>query len=205
MKVLLTIYLFLLLSALSTKANGQKIMRPEATHPLCRDLKCLQEQKGAKSLDLRKKYRNGSPPDRAALGSLRWLDLSGNRLEKLPDWVCECENLEYLSLAQNKIHALPDCLGSLHNLIHLEANRNPLASLPSALAGCTRLRVLDLWKTWITEIPWELKALDESLQVVDLRAITMTREEQMEIYKVFPSPELRLSAWCNCAPRRPKR
>lgn len=199
------IYLFLLLAAIPAGVAAQRIARPEAPLPFCRDLTCLQEQKGVKGLDLRKKYRNNTRPDSASLKALRWLDLSSNRLQVLPDWVCECENLEYLNLAQNRIQSLPECIGNLTSLRYLEANRNPLYILPENLSECRRLEYLDLWKTWITEIPWALKPLDQSLKVVDLRAIKMTREEQMEIHKVFPSPELRLSAWCNCAPHRPKR
>lgn len=199
------INLFLLLTAIPSEVAAQRITRPEAPLPFCHDLACLQEQKGVQGLELRKKYRNNARPDSNSLKELRWLDLSSNRLELLPDWVCECEKLEYLNLAQNRIQRLPDCIGRLKNLRYLEANRNPLYILPETLSQCHQLQYLDLWKTWVTEIPWALKPLDQSLKMVDLRAIKMTREEQMEIHKVFSNPELRLSAWCNCAPHRPKR
>lgn len=181
---------------------AQDVPIPQPPQPLCENLECYKETSGVKSLDLKRELRKGGAPDTSALDQLLWLDLSANRLDKVPDWVCQCTSLEYLNLSRNRINSLPPCLGNLKNLQYLAANRNPLGSLPEELSECTQLKYLDLWQTWIDVIPWELHKLNESLKVVDLRDITMTREQQMEIYKVFPDVELRLSAWCNCAVKK---
>lgn len=182
---------------------AQEIPEPMPPEPLCKDLGCFSETNAAVSLDLKREIRRGGMPDTSKLDQLLWLDLSANRLEKVPEWVCECTSLQYLNLSRNRLNTLPACLGELKELRHLAANRNPLGSLPPELADCPKLEYLDLWQTWIDFVPWELHELNGQLKVVDLRDIRMTREQQMEIYKVFPDVELKLSAWCNCAPHRP--
>ena len=194
------ILLLIFFAAVAFSGLGQ-MPRVVPAEPVCSDLECLRSGKDIRSLDLRKNYRDGAKPDTALLRHIVWLDLSGNRLNRVPEWVCECTSLEYLDLSRNRLNILPDCLSKLNRIKYLSANRNPLGSLPAAMASCTQLEYLDLWQTWIDYLPIELRALDEGMKVVDLRDIRMTMEQQMEIHKVFPDAEVRMSAWCNCALR----
>jgi hypothetical protein len=184
-------------------ARGQMV-RPDPPLPLCRDYACLEATEGVRSLDLRKRYKKEQAPPITRLKEITWLDLSANRLRTLPEWVCECTQLEYLELSRNQLYSLPDCIGNMKRLRYLSVNRNPLASLPASLAYCDSLEYLDLWQTWIDYLPPELKKLNGTLRTVDLRDIRMTMEQQMEIRKVLPDPEVRMSAWCNCIPHRNK-
>lgn len=197
--------LLLMLILASAGLFAQKTQAPAPPLPLCEDLQCLEVSENVTSLNLKRKYRKGGIPDTNKIKDLLWLDLSGNKLNQVPDWVCDCANLQYLNLSRNRINSLPDCLGQLKNLQYFSASRNPLGGIPKAMAQCTKLEYLDLWQTWIDYFPWELHVLNKHLKVIDLRDITMTQEQQMAIYKVFPDPELRLSAWCNCAQNKRKR
>ncbi|HRZ76559.1 MAG TPA: leucine-rich repeat domain-containing protein [Bacteroidales bacterium] len=203
MAVIRTLFLLFTGIALGFNALGQ-VPRPEPPFPLCHDLGCLKTQDGTRSLDLRKGYRHEDHPDPALLKGIVWLDLSANRLKNVPEWVCDCQELEYLNLERNQLFSLPDCIGNLKKLKYISVNRNPLASLPAGMANCDSLRYLDLWQTWIDYLPPEWRALNHRLVLVDLRDIRMTMEQQMEIRKVLPDPEIRMSAWCNCIPHRNK-
>ncbi|KAG9348078.1 hypothetical protein JZ751_004103 [Albula glossodonta] len=57
-------------------------------------------------------------------GNLTFMDVSRNRLESLPDWVCESKRLEVLDISHNQICELPIGLRCLN------ASANKLESLP---------------------------------------------------------------------------
>jgi len=200
MRTIVIAVLLLLLSSAAVEAQ-QRIPSMQPPLPACDALPCSGLNEVA-ALNLSKRYRENLVPDAAILQSIRWLDLSANKLTALPAWVCECANLEYLDISRNRIHLLPECMGKLTRLRTLTANRNPLGTLPAAMATCSSLEYLDLWQTWMDYVPYELRVLDGKLRTVDLRGIRMTMEQQMAIKKVWRETDVWMSAWCNCKPRR---
>ncbi|KAF3450342.1 hypothetical protein FNV43_RR06422 [Rhamnella rubrinervis] len=79
------------------------------------------------------------------IGQLRYLDLSDNRLEELPDEGCDLCNLQTLSL-QGCYHLkrLPEGMGRLENLRHLHiSDCDKLKGLPKGIGRLTQLRTLD--------------------------------------------------------------
>ncbi|PSB58837.1 leucine-rich repeat-containing protein kinase family protein [Chamaesiphon polymorphus] len=71
--------------------------------------------------------------------NLRWLILTDNKLERLPNSIGKLQRLQKLMLAGNQLRSLPDEMAACHNLelIRLAANR--LESLPSWLFTLPRL------------------------------------------------------------------
>ena len=64
---------------------------------------------------------------------LQKLMLAGNRLRRLPDELASCENLELLRLAANSLGSLPDWLWAMPRLSWLAISGNPCCCAPSAL------------------------------------------------------------------------
>lgn len=78
-------------------------------------------------------------------GDLRHLDVSSNRLVKLPDWFRELlSGLETLVLAGNRLRQLDPGVGGLTGLRDLDLSDNRLDGLPDELAMCVALRRIDL-------------------------------------------------------------
>ncbi|KAJ0400180.1 hypothetical protein ATCC90586_009316 [Pythium insidiosum] len=107
------------------------------------------------------------------------LQLSLARLERCPSLVVSepelCATLWRLDLSGNRLETLPDAIGALSALRVLWVNHNPrLTTLPAALARCARLEVLDASASALQALPSELGAL-ERLRVVDIGATPLER------------------------------
>jgi hypothetical protein len=90
-------------------------------------------QIGMRSVGLREVPGEALPPN------LRWLTLTDNAIERLPDALGERPLLQKLLLAGNRLAALPDALANAENLelIRLAANR--FETLPPWLTGLPSL------------------------------------------------------------------
>jgi Protein tyrosine and serine/threonine kinase/Leucine rich repeat len=103
---------------------------------------------------------------------VRWLILTDNQLEKLPNSIGKLQNLQKLMLAGNQLRSLPDEMAACQNLelIRLAANR--LESLPNWLFSLPRLSWLayagnpcclaNLSPT-VPSIPWADLTLSDTL------------------------------------------
>jgi Leucine-rich repeat (LRR) protein len=78
------------------------------------------------------------------------LDVSINKLCKIPEWVRKCENLQDLTWNTNKLEVVPDWIGELGNLTSLSLASNELRSLPESLSHLTNLQSLNLFNNHIT-------------------------------------------------------
>ncbi|XP_048402792.2 PH domain leucine-rich repeat-containing protein phosphatase 2-like isoform X1 [Stegostoma tigrinum] len=85
-------------------------------------------------------------------GQLIHLDLSRNRLESVPDWVCDAKKLELLDVSHNLIAELPMRLLCSLSLQKLLAGHNHLQSLPSHLEH-TPLEIFDVQHNRLSELP----------------------------------------------------
>ncbi|QQS04494.1 MAG: serine/threonine-protein kinase [Fibrobacterota bacterium] len=80
---------------------------------------------------------------------LQKLMLAGNRLRSLPDSLCHSSNLELLRISANRLEALPDWLFSLPQLAWLATSGNPCSWQTSPPAG--------------QSIPWSRLAIGPAL------------------------------------------
>ncbi|MGF1720639.1 leucine-rich repeat-containing serine/threonine-protein kinase [Vibrio kyushuensis] len=70
---------------------------------------------------------------------LRWLILTDNEIETLPNSLGERPRMQKLALAGNKIKQLPDSVSNLHNLELIRLSANQLTEFPKQLLSLPRL------------------------------------------------------------------
>ncbi len=81
----------------------------------------------------------------AALGpKLRWLILTDNRIEALPEAIGDCHLMQKFMLAGNRLTTLPTSMAKLHKLELLRLAANRLTALPDWLATLPSLA----WLAW---------------------------------------------------------
>lgn len=78
-------------------------------------------------------------PAHALNPNLRWLILTNNQIEVLPDSIGNCHRMQKLMLAGNKLSDLPAALSQCRNLSLLRISANRLTTLPSWLLTMPRL------------------------------------------------------------------
>ncbi|XP_062974347.1 leucine-rich repeat protein 1 [Elgaria multicarinata webbii] len=137
------------------------------------------------------------------LKSLRKLDLSHNRIKKLPATIGDLVNLQELNLqdnhlesfcvalcnstlrkslqsldlSQNKIQALPAQFCHLRELIHLKIDDNSLIRLPFKIGQLSQLRFLSVARNKLPYLPSEFAKL--SLENLDLFGNPFERPEPL--------------------------
>jgi len=78
-------------------------------------------------------------PANALPEQLRWLILTDNQIEQLPDTLGERPRLQKLALAGNKLTSLPLSMGQLHNLELVRISANALEECPVQLLNLPKL------------------------------------------------------------------
>ncbi|MGH7722423.1 MAG: leucine-rich repeat domain-containing protein [Candidatus Dormibacteria bacterium] len=113
-------------------------------------------------LSLRNLKLSQIPRPTIDLSLVKRLDLAGNRLVTVPDWVWEATGVQQLDIAANRIRVIGEGIGALVVLEVLDVSENRLTGLPDQLAACIRLHGLDAAGNAITEVHVidELRRLD---------------------------------------------
>lgn len=109
--------------------------------------------------------------------NLTWLDLSGNKLKKIPSALLQrLSHLETLHLSQNLLEALPaESFHSLHALQRLHLDENKLQSLDAkAFSHNANLTHLFLQKNKLQSVPATVFQGLERLQYLDLSENRLT-------------------------------
>uniref|UniRef100_A0A182NLW7 E3 ubiquitin-protein ligase LRSAM1 n=1 Tax=Anopheles dirus TaxID=7168 RepID=A0A182NLW7_9DIPT len=100
------------------------------------------------------------------LALLQSLNLSYNRLKKLPEDIYKLENLRELFLMNNALEKLPVTIGRLKKLELLNLSANNLASVEQ-IAFMTNLRVLDIsGNVRLSQLPNQLATCDNLVDIV---------------------------------------
>lgn len=81
-------------------------------------------------------------PDRALPPKLRWLILTKNCIEELPNSIGNCERLQKCLLAGNKLKELPESMANCKKLGLLRLSANQFTTLPSWLFDMPKLSFL---------------------------------------------------------------
>jgi Leucine-rich repeat (LRR) protein len=84
------------------------------------------------------------------------LELSYNRLLRIPTNISLCDKLCHLDLTGNFIKEVPTEISSLTNLEHLLLGDNSLSALPDSLSQLTKLQTLGLQINQFEELPTHL-------------------------------------------------
>lgn len=100
---------------------------------------------------------------------LSYMDVSRNRLENVPEWVCESRKLEVLDIGHNQICELPARLFCNSSLRKLLAGHNQLSRLPERLEK-TSVEILDVQHNQLLELPPTLLMKAASLRFLNASA-----------------------------------
>ncbi|EGJ28818.1 MULTISPECIES: COR domain-containing protein [Moorena] len=125
-------------------------------------------------LDLSNGYRTqpltNIPEEVFELKQIRVLNLSGNRIYQIPEYISNITNLVRLDLSRNQITKLPQKnFGNFINLIELDLSKNNLINLPESLGELPNLKKLYLSRNQLKKLPvslgnlYNLTELDLSL------------------------------------------
>lgn len=111
--------------------------------------------------------------DEAALPpSLRWLILTDNRIECLPESIGRCLGMRKLMLAGNRLADLPDTMAACVNLELVRLSANRFREFPAWLFALPRLSWLGLGGN-----PWSEKPAGEPMR--EIAWTTLTHEAQL--------------------------
>jgi hypothetical protein len=121
---------------------------------------------------------------------LRWLDLSNNKLTKLPPGFASLQELEYANFSSNGLNSIDPLVG-ISSLQELYLDENDLKSLPSALAQQKSLRLVSAEHNPMGRMPPGFKNVSadslagEAAQII--RSRTSGGYEPGKKYVVAPS------------------
>ncbi|XP_051943767.1 PH domain leucine-rich repeat protein phosphatase 1 [Hippocampus zosterae] len=101
--------------------------------------------------------------------NLNYMDISRNRMESLPDWLCEAKKLEVLDASHNLVGELPVRLLCSSSLRKLSLGHNQLQKLPERVER-PLLEVLDVHHNQLLELPCNLFLKCVSLRCVNASA-----------------------------------
>jgi Leucine-rich repeat (LRR) protein len=83
----------------------------------------------------------------------REIDLSGQNLDRIPDFVFKCTNLKVLILNDNQISAIPDDILKLTKLEKLHIDNNNISQMPKSFEKMKGLKWLSLKNNNLKTIP----------------------------------------------------
>ncbi len=87
------------------------------------------------------------------------LDLSHNKLIKLPDNIGKLSRLSKINLSHNKLIELPDSIGNLSQLTAIDLSYNKLTELPVSIGNLLQLTHIDLSFNKLTILPASFEQL----------------------------------------------
>ena len=133
-------------------------------------------------------------PHEALHANLRWLILSGNRVDALPDSLGACSRLQKLALAGNRLRALPQGVANLASLELIRLSANQFATwddaLPAALLALPRL-------TWLAYAgnPFTLAQEARAMQETPIAAIPWSTLRVGELLGQGASGHIHAARW----------
>jgi hypothetical protein len=99
------------------------------------------------------------------MGSLRVLQLNGNKLTALGDEIAELTNLQRLDVSNNSISLVTGAIGKLTALEELNMSGNLVDTLPPDIALCGSLEIVDLNGCALTKLPNEFTYLTRVMEL----------------------------------------
>lgn len=146
-------------------------------------------------------------------GKLQIIDADLNNLGS----ICNCDNIRSLSFKKCSYVALPVCRLANDGIESISFSKTNIQRLPDGLQNFVNLQDLDLSFTNIVFLPddfyqfYALKTLNlrgtaivslpdglENLEMIDMRMIDLSRDEQDAIYAQYPEVKIFFSSPCQC-------
>ena len=127
------------------------------------------------------------PEDQNTTGSSTTVNLSNQKLTKVPSSVFNNTNTETLDLSYNLLTgALPGEIRFLKNLKILKANNNQMTGVPAEIGQLNNLEILDLSNNQLTGLPNELANL-KNLKTMNLSGNTYSQQDLDYIKQRLPN------------------
>lgn len=115
------------------------------------------------------------------------LNLSNQKLSKVPSYVFNQTNIESLDLSDNQLTgALPGEIRFLKNLKVLKANNNSMTGVPAEVGQLNELETLDLSNNQLTGLPNELGNL-KNLKTMNLSGNNYSQQDLDYIKERLPN------------------
>lgn len=146
--------------------------------------------------------RDSLPKELFQLTELRELTVKGCRLCIVNQDICLLTRLQYLNLDHNKLVRLPESLGQLRDLRTLVVSRNLLETFPDAIAQLKSLATIDAWNNPLYVLPESISQLAQTLQILDLRQIPLTKSEYEAMERLLPKTQILFTDICECENHR---
>ncbi len=148
-------------------------------------------------LNLSKNKLKKIPSDVFRFRNLKELNLRKNKITEVPAGIENLPNLVYLNVSKNWLSTLPPEIGTLNQLVLLDVSQNYINKLPPEFGNLSKLEEFILWENEIVILPPEISKL-KNLKRVDMRIIYMNDKRKEAIIKLLPKVELFFSNSCNC-------
>lgn len=114
------------------------------------------------------------------------LDLSGQGLTEVPQYVFQRLGIEKLDVSNNLLEgSLQAEVRHLSNLIELDLSYNSFTGVPAEVGQLSKLQVLNLSHNTLTGLPLELGNL-QNLKILDLRGNAYAKEDVVQIRAALP-------------------
>ncbi|XP_016662385.1 leucine-rich repeat-containing protein 1 isoform X2 [Acyrthosiphon pisum] len=118
-------------------------------------------------------------PEFIGLPSIRFLNLSNNFIQSLPDSLSELTNLEVCDFSNNNILTIPESFKSLKNLKSFILNNNSLSTFPKIIEDLINLEILDLYANKLNICPsWNINS---NIKLLDLEQNVFSTEDNIDI------------------------
>lgn len=105
------------------------------------------------------------PDHISKLHTLETLDVSWNKLRKLPLRMFYCTKLRHLDVSHNQLTSLPPEVGILQGLQFFSAAFNSLETLPEELYSCKRLKTLALGNNCLSNLSPRVSSLAQLVRL----------------------------------------
>lgn len=163
----------------------------------------LQSEKPVYRLKITKLANKDSLPEELfQLTELRELTVKGCKLCRLNQNIGKLTKLQYLNVDHNKLLRLPETIGALTDLRTLVISRNILEELPESIGNLHQLVTIDAWGNPLYVLPHSISDISNTLKILDLRQIPLTKWEYEAMEQLLPETEILFTNICECENRR---
>ncbi len=123
------------------------------------------------------------------LTNLEYLDLSFNKLGKIPEGIFSLIKLITLDIGGNDLSTISTNILKLENLEYLYINDDFTGTIPESVFTLSKLKYIDLSRNYLKTIPEGIFKL-KNLEYLDLYGNYIPKEEIEKIKKAFPNIEI---------------